>query len=75
MNEIEKDIIINTNNITSLTKDVERLEDEVQKLKESIEKYYVRKEMFNVIRMIVYGMVGFILIAVLTKILGSVSIK
>lgn len=51
------------------------LKDDFEKLEEKADKIYVKVEAFDPVRKIVYGLVGIVLTAVLTALVGLVLIK
>lgn len=79
---VETGRFIDTTKIPFMCKDIETIKDEQAKQTESIEKIhekldakFVTKERFSPVEIIVYGLVGLILTAVVGALIASVIIK
>lgn len=70
--------LIMTNHLPHIQKGVEdlgvKLDDKFDKLCRNMDDKYVSKEEFKPVKSVVYGMVGFILLAFLAAIVGAVIV-
>lgn len=61
--------------IAKLVPTIERLERDVREMRQELKNEYVTKSEFEPVQKIVYGLVGLILVAVISAIIGIVIIS
>ena len=62
-------------NIELITETTAEIKQDVREMRQENAQRYVTKEEFELVKRIVYGLVGMILIAVVTAILNAVIVK
>ncbi len=75
INKIKLKCVAHDVNYLAMCKDIKEIKNDIKEIKEMLDEKFVTRIEFTPIKSIVYGMVGFILLAFLAAIVGLVIIR